>query len=70
MVVAGGTEALATAAEAAGIDVRVVADAAEAAATVTGLVRPGDAVLIKASRLVGLERVAAALLEPVAGAPR
>ena len=70
VVVAGGTEQLVAAAEAAGLDVRVVADALEAAATVTELVRPGDAVLIKASRLVGLERVATALLEPVAGAPR
>ncbi|HEV7772322.1 MAG TPA: UDP-N-acetylmuramoyl-tripeptide--D-alanyl-D-alanine ligase [Conexibacter sp.] len=36
-------------------------DAARAAALVPGLVRPGDTVLVKASRGVGLERVAEAL---------
>jgi UDP-N-acetylmuramoyl-tripeptide--D-alanyl-D-alanine ligase len=38
-----------------------VADAAAAATLVARLVRPGDVVLVKASRIVGLERVAAAL---------
>jgi UDP-N-acetylmuramyl pentapeptide synthase len=38
-----------------------VADAGEAAALVPGLVRPGDTVLVKASRGVGLEAVAEAL---------
>ena len=40
-----------------------VATAAEAAALARELVRPGDAVLVKGSRSVGLEVVAAALLE-------
>jgi UDP-N-acetylmuramoyl-tripeptide--D-alanyl-D-alanine ligase len=31
--------------------------------------RPGDVVLVKASRAAGLERVAAALLDDRAGAP-
>jgi UDP-N-acetylmuramoyl-tripeptide--D-alanyl-D-alanine ligase len=39
-----------------------VADAAEAAERVTALVRPGDVVLVKGSRAVGLEVVAEALL--------
>ena len=38
--------------------------AAEAAAAVRGLVRPGDAVLVKGSRVVGLEAVVEALQEP------
>jgi UDP-N-acetylmuramoyl-tripeptide--D-alanyl-D-alanine ligase len=44
-----------------------LADARAAAARVPGLVRDGDAVLVKASRGVGLERVAAALREAGAG---
>jgi UDP-N-acetylmuramoyl-tripeptide--D-alanyl-D-alanine ligase len=48
--------------EAAGaIEVVEVADADAACAVVLDRVGPGDAVLVKASRLVGLERVAAAL---------
>jgi UDP-N-acetylmuramoyl-tripeptide--D-alanyl-D-alanine ligase len=39
-----------------------VADAAQAAALVEDLVRPGDTVLVKASRGVGLEAVTAALV--------
>jgi UDP-N-acetylmuramoyl-tripeptide--D-alanyl-D-alanine ligase len=39
----------------------VVADAREAASVVAGLVRPGDVVLVKASRGIGLETVAEAL---------
>jgi UDP-N-acetylmuramyl pentapeptide synthase len=42
---------------------RAVGTAAEAAALVRGLVRPGDTVLVKASRGVGLEVVAEALQE-------
>jgi UDP-N-acetylmuramoyl-tripeptide--D-alanyl-D-alanine ligase len=38
------------------------ATAAEAGETALGLVRPGDAILVKGSRSVGLERVAEALL--------
>ena len=40
------------------------ADAAEAAAAVDPLLQPGDVVLLKASRAVGLETVADALLRP------
>jgi UDP-N-acetylmuramoyl-tripeptide--D-alanyl-D-alanine ligase len=40
---------------------RAVADAAEAAGVVAGLVAPGDTVLVKASRGVGLEAVTEAL---------
>ena len=40
---------------------RVGADAAEAAAHATDLVQPGDVVLVKGSRAVGLEVVAEAL---------
>lgn len=53
---------LAVGARAAGVPVVTeVADATEAAALMTRLVRPGDVVLVKASRVVGLERVVAAL---------
>jgi UDP-N-acetylmuramoyl-tripeptide--D-alanyl-D-alanine ligase len=61
---AGGAE-IADAARAEVSDVRVVADADEAAAAVLGLVRPGDAVLVKASRALGLQTVAARLLEAI-----
>ncbi len=47
---------------------RSLADATEAAAVVPGLVRPGDTVLVKGSRGVGLERVAGALRAAPAGA--
>jgi len=49
--------------------VAVVADADEAIVTVVGWLTAGDAVLVKASRSVGLERVAAALHTP-ASTPR
>ena len=42
-----------------------VATAADAVGLVAGLVRPGDAILVKGSRSVGLEVVADAVLEPV-----
>ena len=41
--------------------VRSVDDAAQAASLVPGLVRPGDVVLVKGSRGVGLELVCQAL---------
>ncbi|MBS1870611.1 MAG: UDP-N-acetylmuramoyl-tripeptide--D-alanyl-D-alanine ligase [Actinobacteria bacterium] len=44
-------------------EAQLVADAAQAAALVPKLVRAGDTVLVKASRGVGLERVAEALLD-------
>jgi len=44
-----------------GGDTRVAADAEEAAALVRDLIEPGDVVLVKASRGVGLERVTKAL---------
>jgi UDP-N-acetylmuramoyl-tripeptide--D-alanyl-D-alanine ligase len=46
-----------------GLDVVEVDSADEALAAVSGELRPGDAVLVKASRVVGLERLAAALCE-------
>jgi UDP-N-acetylmuramoyl-tripeptide--D-alanyl-D-alanine ligase len=42
-------------------ETHTAADAAEAAGVVTGLVAPGDTVLVKASRGVGLEVVTEAL---------
>jgi UDP-N-acetylmuramoyl-tripeptide--D-alanyl-D-alanine ligase len=44
-------------------EAHAVADAAEAAALARELVRPGDVVLVKASRGVGLEVVAEALAD-------
>jgi UDP-N-acetylmuramoyl-tripeptide--D-alanyl-D-alanine ligase len=44
-----------------------VADAPAAAELLTGLLRDGDAVLVKGSRGVGLERVAESLLAPAGG---
>jgi UDP-N-acetylmuramoyl-tripeptide--D-alanyl-D-alanine ligase len=51
-----------------GGETQVVADAAQAAVLVPKLVRAGDSVLVKASRGIGLERVAEALAD-AAGAP-
>ncbi len=60
--VGAGGAAIARAARAGGIEAHVVADAAEAVRFVAPLVRRGDAVLVKASRALGLERVADGLL--------
>jgi UDP-N-acetylmuramoyl-tripeptide--D-alanyl-D-alanine ligase len=60
--VGNGGEAIALAAPPA-VRVYPAANAADAARVVRALVAPGDAVLVKASRAVGLERVAARLLE-------
>ena len=62
-LVAVGPEAapLAAHARAAGVAVTEVSDAATALDAVTGFVHPGDAVLVKGSRAVGLELVATAL---------
>jgi UDP-N-acetylmuramoyl-tripeptide--D-alanyl-D-alanine ligase len=45
-------------------EAHAVGDAGEAAALVGELIGPGDVVLVKASRGVGLEAVAEALAEP------
>jgi UDP-N-acetylmuramoyl-tripeptide--D-alanyl-D-alanine ligase len=52
----------------AGVDGRWVANVHEALRELDGVVRPGDAVLVKASRAVGLEAVAESLEESLAGA--
>jgi UDP-N-acetylmuramoyl-tripeptide--D-alanyl-D-alanine ligase len=46
----------------------LVPDVEAAVALVSAQIRPGDVVLVKAARAVGLERVAQALLEPPTGA--
>lgn len=66
VVVGPGTGELAAAASARGVEVHDVADRDAAVAMVRKLARPGDAVLVKASRAVGLERVAQSL---TGGAP-
>jgi UDP-N-acetylmuramoyl-tripeptide--D-alanyl-D-alanine ligase len=58
----GGTAIAAAAGRDRGIDAHAVADAAEAVALVATMVRPGDAVLVKGSRALGLEHVADGLL--------
>ncbi len=63
VAVGAATEPLARSAEP-HVEVHRVADADAARALVTALVAPGDAVLVKASRAVGLETVASALLDP------
>ncbi|MBM3676146.1 MAG: UDP-N-acetylmuramoyl-tripeptide--D-alanyl-D-alanine ligase [Actinobacteria bacterium] len=50
------------------VEIHQVADAAGAATLLEALVAPGDAVLVKASRAVGLERVVMALLGTQTGA--
>jgi UDP-N-acetylmuramoyl-tripeptide--D-alanyl-D-alanine ligase len=64
VTVGPGTDELGAAAAAAGVEVHHVDDTDAAVAAVRALAAPGDAILVKASRLVGLERVAAALLRP------
>jgi UDP-N-acetylmuramoyl-tripeptide--D-alanyl-D-alanine ligase len=54
---------IAAAARGLGPEVRLAAHADEATAIVVSLVRPGDAVLVKASRALGLQTVADRLLE-------
>lgn len=62
IAVGPGAAPIAHAAATRGVEVRAVADAEAAAAVVLAVAEPGDAVLVKASRAVGLERVAEALL--------
>jgi UDP-N-acetylmuramoyl-tripeptide--D-alanyl-D-alanine ligase len=61
LVVVGAT-ALEEAARAAGVDTVVVDGPDAAVAAITPRLQAGDAVLVKASRVAGLERVADALL--------
>ncbi len=61
VAVGPGTAPMAATARAAGVAVTEVADAAAALDAATGVVHEGDAVLVKGSRAVGLELVAAAL---------
>ncbi len=63
VAVGSATDPLAEAAGArTGLEIHRAADATEAADLVAGLTQPGDVVLVKASRAVGLELVAVALL--------
>jgi UDP-N-acetylmuramoyl-tripeptide--D-alanyl-D-alanine ligase len=61
LLVAVTATALADGAREAGVEVVAAETAEEAVAALTPRLRPGDAVLVKASRVAGLERVAAAL---------
>jgi UDP-N-acetylmuramoyl-tripeptide--D-alanyl-D-alanine ligase len=62
MVVVGpGAGALVAGAREAGVEVMEAAGPEEALTVLAPRLRPGDAVLVKASRVVGLERVAASL---------
>ena len=63
MLVTIGAPELAEGARAAGAEAVVVDTADAAVKELAARLRPGDAVLVKASRVAGLERVAAALLE-------
>jgi len=68
LLVAVGAPALAGGAREAGVDVVDVEGPEQALAVLTPRLRSGDAVLVKASRVAGLERVASALVgwEPAA----
>lgn len=68
VTVGPGTDELAAAAAARGVEVHSVADRDAAVSALRDIVAPGDAVLVKASRLVGLERVAESLLQDREGA--
>lgn len=74
VVAVGDVGPLVAEAERGGVKVLPVHDAGEALEAVARLVAPGDAVLVKASRAVGLEHVAAGLVEggadPAAGTSR
>ena len=59
---AGGAE-IAGAAGGGTVDIHTVADAAAAVTLTEQLARPGDAVLVKASRALGLQAVAAHLVQ-------
>ena len=63
VTVGSGTDELADSARAEGVEVFAVESGDAAVVALRTMVEPGDAVLVKASRLVGLERVAAALLQ-------
>jgi UDP-N-acetylmuramoyl-tripeptide--D-alanyl-D-alanine ligase len=58
----GMADAIARAASSRGVDTLTTRGAVEAARVIADRVRPGDVVLVKASRSVGAERVVAALL--------
>jgi UDP-N-acetylmuramoyl-tripeptide--D-alanyl-D-alanine ligase len=67
VVVGPWGEAMASAAVGAGLPagrVHPTADPAEAEGVVRSIMRPGDVVLVKASRVVGLRRVAEGLGQP------
>ncbi|PJJ56028.1 UDP-N-acetylmuramoyl-tripeptide--D-alanyl-D-alanine ligase [Mumia flava] len=64
VAVGAGAHGVHDAARAAGAASVAVADVTEAVGWLRTRIRPGDVVLVKASRASGLDRVAAALLEP------